>query len=183
MRPDQLIGEADIRDFLAGLVKLEDTELVVLKSHLMIERLLVVLLSDRLGVDETELPEIGFARLSSLALAGGEFTELKGHVRALNRLRNHCSHTFASVNEAEEITRFLDTFGLKPIPAGDMTGEIVRMACKYLIVEISKALSDRLEEPEAREAALRSYDQIKTEFERLQKNTARASALIPSREK
>ncbi len=85
-----LLDAADLQAFLAQFRDISDPELVLLKAHLLVERVLVAALVIRLDKkDDDRTPRVGFGALVELATRRDED---RAPLRSFNELRNALAH-------------------------------------------------------------------------------------------
>jgi hypothetical protein len=117
-----------VRDELETLAALRDPELVLLKGHLLVERVLIALVALRTAMLDVDIPKLSFPSLVSLACA--PFTDARVHgdivltnewqrkLLWVNELRNRLAHELHAL-DSPEFSSVVRRFGL-PWPDGTM---------------------------------------------------------------
>ena len=95
------------------LTRIGDSELAILKSHLVLEDVLKFVLAKRLRVSDDEFRDLrlDFSALVDVAMAGLGKPHMVGALRALNAARNHVSHRLESPELSDRMCVFMQEVG------------------------------------------------------------------------
>jgi hypothetical protein len=89
-----------------------DPETVVLRTHLVVERLLRSILAIRLDMEAKHLPALQFLQLAKLSLGGKSHNDTLLKVLTLNDLRNKYAHEVATSGLSTAIARYTNKTGI-----------------------------------------------------------------------
>src|SRR5216684_6524398 len=84
--------DALLKYVIADLEKLDNQELRTFKAAILLEYLLVFILAKRLNVAEDDLPNLDYADLTTLALAGSAHEKLRAKILKVGEVRNYLGH-------------------------------------------------------------------------------------------
>jgi hypothetical protein len=113
---------------MTQLKTFRDPEMLLLKGHLIVERLLVAAVARRLGCDEIAVPRLSFATLIDFVLTDDDE---RRRTIWFNDLRNSLAHEFDALENAE-FRAIIARFKL-PWPSGPLERCIVLEHVVYLI--------------------------------------------------
>jgi hypothetical protein len=137
---------APVPDLIAAVTALaavQDPELHVMKTHLVVERMLVDLLAVRLAVGDDDIPTtLSFSDLTEVALSGQQFHDLRGKVRALNQLRNYFGHELGASLISAAVERFVLVFGLVYLPHRELLDVGIKACCQQTAGEVLLTIDD-----------------------------------------
>ena len=133
----------DLMVAVTALATIQDPELHVMKTHLVVERILVDLLAVRLGIGDDEIPTtLSFNDLTEVALSGEQLNDLRGKVRALNQLRNYFGHELSASLMSPAVERFVRVFGLPYVQHREALDLAVKACCLQAAGEAMLAIDD-----------------------------------------
>ena len=131
MKPQNLSSADVLQRLLQRIASRDvDTEIYVLKCHLVVERHMYWLLAQRLEIDESLLPSLQYFSLAKLALGGEPYKSVLVGVLALNDLRNEFSHELDADQLERKCVTFCEKVGVFcPEPVYGVNSAALRDAC------------------------------------------------------
>jgi hypothetical protein len=140
----ELLSLVDLQNVTLRLFQIADPELRVLKTHLVIEQMLIMLLAMRLGIDEKQVPSsVTFSSLAELALSGERYATERGKARALNELRNVFGHQVTASIVSDGTEKFLSAFGFVYLPITKLADQALNAACQRIASEIWTCVTEK----------------------------------------